>query len=53
MGEAARKLDVVDVRPAFTQADADALNARFVGVDTPTMLKALFTEGLLGRTAVG
>ena len=52
MGEAARKLDVVDVRPAFTQADADALNARFVGVDTPTMLKALFAEGLLGRTAV-
>jgi len=52
MGEAARKLDVVDVRPAFTQLDADALNARFVGVDTPTMLKALFAEGLLGRTAV-
>jgi len=52
MGEAARKLDVVDVRPAFTQADADALNARFIGVDTPTMLRALFTEGLLGRTAV-
>jgi len=52
MGEAARKLDVVDVRPAFTQLDADALNARFVGVDTPTMLKALFAEGLLGQTAV-
>jgi phosphoadenosine phosphosulfate reductase len=52
MAEAARKLDMIDVRPAFTQADADALNARFAGVETREMLRAVFAEGLLGRTAV-
>ncbi|WP_157220545.1 phosphoadenylyl-sulfate reductase [Flavisphingomonas formosensis] len=52
MAEAARKLDVLDIRPAFTQADADALNARFAGVDTLEMLKTLFAEGILGNTAV-
>jgi len=52
MGNALRKPDTIDVTPAFTQADADALNARFDGVDAPTMLSALFGEGLLGKTAV-
>lgn len=52
MGESARKLDVIAVRPAFTQADADALNARFAGTDTLDMLRALVAEGILGRTAV-
>jgi phosphoadenosine phosphosulfate reductase len=52
MGEAARKLDILDLRPAFTQGDADALEARFKGVDALTMLKALFAEHILGRTAV-
>jgi len=52
MAEAARKLDIIDARPAFTQADADALNARFAGVDTRAMLKTLFAEGTLGATAV-
>jgi phosphoadenosine phosphosulfate reductase len=52
MAEAARKLDLIDVRPAFTQADAAALNARFEDVDTLAMLKTVFAEGLLGRTAV-
>ena len=52
MGEAARRLDVIDVAPAYTQADADALNARFVGIDSLSMLRVLFAEGLLGRTAV-
>ncbi|MEO8722931.1 MAG: phosphoadenylyl-sulfate reductase [Sphingobium sp.] len=52
MGEAARKIDIIDVRPAFTQADADALNARFDGVDTASMLKTLFTEKMLGNVAV-
>lgn len=52
MAEAtARKLDLIDVRPAFTQADADALNARFAGVDTLTMLRTLFAEGTLGKVA--
>lgn len=52
MGEAARRVDVIDTAPAFTQADADALNARFEGVDTLTMLRELFAEGTLGRVAV-
>ncbi|MDE1466931.1 phosphoadenylyl-sulfate reductase [Aurantiacibacter sp. D1-12] len=52
MGEAVRNLDVIDTGPAFTQADADALNARFDGVDALTMLRALFAEGTLGRVAV-
>jgi phosphoadenosine phosphosulfate reductase len=52
MAEPARKIDTIDVRPAFTQADADALNARFEGVETLDMLRALFAEGILGETAV-
>jgi len=52
MGEAARRLDVIDVAPAFTAADAAALDARFAGVDALTMLRTLFAEGTLGRTAV-
>ncbi len=52
MAEPARQLDVIDARPAFTQADADALNARFEGVDALTMLKTVFAEGLAGKVAV-
>ena len=52
MADAARKLDTIDVRPAYTQEDADALNARFAGVDTLDMLRAVFAERLLGKTAV-
>jgi len=52
MADAARRIDVIDVAPRFTQADADALNARFAGVDTPTMLKTVFAEGVLGRVAI-
>jgi phosphoadenosine phosphosulfate reductase len=52
MANALRKIDVIDTAPAFTQADADRLNARFVGVDTLTMLKTLFANGTLGNTAV-
>jgi phosphoadenosine phosphosulfate reductase len=48
---AARQLDVIDARPAFTQADADALNARFAGVETDAMLRTLFAEGTLGNVA--
>lgn len=50
--EPARALDLIDVRPAFTRADADALEARFAGVPAGAMLKALFDEGSLGRVAV-
>jgi phosphoadenosine phosphosulfate reductase len=52
MAEVARQRDIIDARPAFVQADADALNARFEGVDTLSMLRAVFAEGLLGRVAV-
>lgn len=52
MGEAARKLDLIDVRPAWTQADADALNRRFAGVDAVTMLRTLVAERTLGEVAV-
>jgi phosphoadenosine phosphosulfate reductase len=49
---ASRALDIIDPRPRFTQADADALNARFAGVDIRVMLRELFAEGTLGRVAV-
>src|SRR5688572_16072418 len=49
---ASRALDIIDTGPSFTQADADALNARFAGVETSAMLRALFAEGALGRVAV-
>lgn len=52
MPEATRKIDIIDARPAFTQADADALNARFEGVGTEDMLRTLFAEDVLGRVAV-
>ena len=49
---ASRAIDIIDTGPSFTQADADALNARFAGVDAGAMLKELFAEGSLGRVAV-
>ena len=52
MAEAARKLDTLDVRPAFTQADVDALNARYDGVPTAAMLRELLIGELAGRTAL-
>ncbi len=52
MGEVARKIDFIDARPAFTQADADALNTRFTGVDTAIMLKTLFAENQLGEVGL-
>ncbi|GGD56665.1 phosphoadenylyl-sulfate reductase [Erythrobacter arachoides] len=52
MGEAVRRIDRIDTAPAFTQADVDALNARFAGVDTLPMLRRLFADGTLGRVAV-
>ena len=49
---ASRAVDTIDTGPSFTQADADALNARFAGVDAGTMLRELFAEGTLGRVGV-
>ena len=52
MAEPARAIDRIDTGPAFTQADADALNARFAGVPVQEMLRAVFAEGLAGRVGV-
>jgi phosphoadenosine phosphosulfate reductase len=49
---AARKIDFIDTRPAFTQSDADRLNQRFENVHASVMLKTLFKEHDLGNIAV-
>jgi len=49
---ASRAVDIINTGPSFTQADADALNARFAGMGTAAMLRVLFAEGALGRVAV-
>jgi phosphoadenosine phosphosulfate reductase len=49
---ASRAVDIINTGPSFTQADADALEARFAGVDAATMLRELFAEGSLGKVAV-
>ena len=51
MAEAARALDTIDVRPAFTSADAAAMEARFADVPAPAMLATLLTGDLAGRVA--
>jgi phosphoadenosine phosphosulfate reductase len=52
MAEPARRPDIIDTAPRFSQADADALERRFAAIDTVPMLEAALGEGLLGRTAV-
>lgn len=52
MAEAARRIDRIDARPRWTQADADAFNTRFAGVDAATMLRTLLAEDRLGHVAV-
>ena len=49
---ASRAVDIIETGPRFTQADADALNARFAGVPVQAMLRELFAEGTLGRVGV-
>jgi len=51
MGEAARRLDLIDTAPAFEQAEADRLNTRFEGVDTQAMLAEIIPE-LKSRLAI-
>ncbi len=51
MAEPARRLDVIDTAPAFTAADAAAMERRFAGVDTGDMLGELLTGELKGRVA--
>src|SRR3546814_19864143 len=52
MADAARRIDTIDVQPVFTQADADALNARYEGVSAPDMLSDLLRGELAGRVSV-
>ena len=54
MAEAAlaHDVDMIDVRPAFTQDDVDALNARYAGVPTHVMLRELLAGDLAGRVAL-
>ena len=49
---AARKIDRIETGPRFTDADAALLNARFAGVETRQMLRAVIAEGLVGRISV-
>ena len=52
MAEAARLIDTLDLRPAFTEADVALLAARFAGSDAPAILRELLTGELAGRTAL-
>ena len=51
MGEPARKLDMIDVTPAFTREDALAMQMRFEGVSAQDMLHELLVGELRGRIA--
>ena len=51
MAEAARVRDVIDAAPAFTAADAAAMETRFAGVPAPALLAELLTGELAGRIA--
>ncbi len=51
MANALRKLDLIDVTPAFTAADAAAMEARFAGVSAQDMLRDLIEGALRGRIA--
>ena len=52
MASLARKIDRIDTGPRFTEADVALLNARFAGIETREMLRAMIIEGLAGRLAV-
>lgn len=50
-GVLARQIDCIDTAPPFSADDVAALNARYAGVDTGTMLAELLTGELAGRVA--
>ncbi|MCC7395093.1 MAG: phosphoadenylyl-sulfate reductase [Sphingomonadaceae bacterium] len=52
MADAARVRDIVDLAPRWTGADAIRLNQMFRGRDSAEMLHALFTDAMLGPTAL-
>ena len=43
-----RKIDLIDVRPRFTETDAIRLNNLFRGTDTHEMLRSVIRDGLAG-----
>ncbi len=51
MAEPARRIDVLRTGPRFTAEQAETLNARFAGVPTIAMLRAVLREGLAGDLA--
>jgi len=51
MGNVQRKLDTIDLTPAFTIVDAAAMEVRFSGRSAQDMLRELLTGELAGRTA--
>jgi phosphoadenosine phosphosulfate reductase len=52
MADLARVIDRIDSAPRFTAADVARLNARFDGVATTEMVRAVLAERLLGDVAV-
>ena len=52
MAEPARRIDRIDTTPRFTAADVARLNARFEGVGTEDVIRAVLEEKLLGAVAV-
>jgi phosphoadenosine phosphosulfate reductase len=52
MAEAARRLDLLDIRPTPTSADVAALNARLQGASTPELLQSIITGAYAGRVAL-
>ncbi len=52
MADAVRRIDTIDVRPALSQSDADALTARYEGVSAPGMLRDLLGGELAGRVSL-
>jgi phosphoadenosine phosphosulfate reductase len=48
----ARKLDIIDVAPRFTEADAVRLNNLFRGTDTHEMMRVLLKDHMLGDVAL-
>lgn len=49
---AKRAVDLINVDDAFTQEDADRLNARFTGMLTTEMLRILLSEELPSRVSI-
>ena len=52
MAEPARVIDRIDSTPRFSAIDVARLNARFEGVGTEEMIRAVLGEKLLGQIAV-